>query len=202
MGRFITMARRPPCRIFRCRERTSMACFIYGKCSRTIKMPPPLGVQTAKHPMIDFRRCSRLLEDDFSHYAKKEQTLENRLGQRSAGKGKSRNRHAAGRNGAAIGKPRTFDLASSPVRACSKGKASATSRSIAASQGSRCCSRHYLGHTYTHDLGRIVEIWLDERSRELSHRCSSVTGTSPQPATLASEAWPAGSTPSTTRHRS
>jgi hypothetical protein len=121
------------------------------------KSPPPFGGAIRKTPEVDFRRCF-LLEDDFSHYAKQKQ-----LWKIDSVDLPTRKLVATLQGGgAAIGKPRTFDLLSS----------------TRVMQGNGFGNLELLepGQSVLFDLtwgtlygpGRIVEIWLDEPSRQLA----------------------------------
>ena len=121
------------------------------------KTPPPTVAYGRKTPEIEFRRCF-LLEDDFSHYAKNKELWKVDSVDLAAKKLVA----TLHRDGAMTGKPKTFDLLSS-TRVL-QGNGFGTLESIQPGQS----VLFNLTWCTLYGPGRVVEIWLDEASRQLA----------------------------------
>lgn len=121
------------------------------------KSPPPPGAYNRKTPESDFRRCF-LLEDDFSHYAKDKELWQIDSVDLSARKLVA----TLSRGGAALGKPKTFDLLSSTR--VFQGNGFGNLESLQPGQA----VLFNLTWSTLYGPGRIVDVWLDEPSRQLA----------------------------------
>ncbi|MEQ1827573.1 MAG: hypothetical protein ABL921_16560 [Pirellula sp.] len=121
------------------------------------KSSPPLVAYSRMTPDVDFKRCFRL-EDDFSHYARQDQiwmidTVD-----------LSKNKLTATlhQDGKAIGKPKLFDLLSSTKVMARDGFANLNSLEVGQ------LVRFNLTWATLYGPGRILDIWIDDSSRQLA----------------------------------
>jgi hypothetical protein len=117
----------------------------------------PLGTVNRRTPEVDFRRCF-LLEDDVTHYSKRNELWKIESVDLAAMKLVAVLEH----DGAASGKPQTFDLLTSTV--VFKGDGFGTLKSI--EPGQKVLFDMTWGTLY--GPGRITEIYLDETSRKIA----------------------------------
>ena len=119
--------------------------------------PPPPGPDNRRTADWEFKRCLRL-EDDFSYRARRKQAW--RIDAVDL-PGKKLNATLID-DGKPVGKPKTFDLmAGTRVHV---GQGFGSLESIAAGQE----VQFNITWATLHGPGRVLEIWLDERSRELA----------------------------------
>ena len=121
------------------------------------KSPPPTTAYRRVTPDVAFKRCFRL-EDEFSYHARQKQIWKID----AVNLAEKKITVTLQRDGAAVGKPKLFDLLSS-TRVL-KGNGFGTLESLDVGQ----TVQFNITWATLYGPGRILEIWLDEPSRQLA----------------------------------
>jgi hypothetical protein len=121
------------------------------------KLPPPSAAYRRFTPEGAFKRCFQL-EDDFSYHARQKQSWKINSVNLAERKLTATLQH----EGVAVGKPTLFDLVSSTVVFESRGFGEL--ESLAADQ----TVQFNLTWVTLYGPGRVLEIWIDEPSRQLA----------------------------------
>jgi hypothetical protein len=121
------------------------------------KTPPPAGAYRRVTNDAAFTRCFQL-EDDFSHYSRLQQSWKIE----AVNLAEKKLTATLQANGAAIDKPKTFDLTASTGVLAKDGFGRLESLQVGQSV------QFNLTWATLYGPGRILEIWLDEQSRQLA----------------------------------